>query len=54
MNVMIQLPTGAWQYVKMREDGLTYSIYSTDALQGENSLLECKKLFPMFNFKLEV
>lgn len=52
MYVLIKTPFGAWQYVKDSPEGLRYGIYSTNALQGEDALIECQTLYPHFEFKL--
>lgn len=52
MYVQIKTPFGAWQYVKDSPEGLVYSIYKTNALQGEAALLDCQAQYPQFEFKL--
>ena len=52
MYVLIKTPFGAWQYVKNSLEGLRYGIYSTNALKGEDALLECQAQYPQFEFKL--
>ena len=52
MFVLVKTLYGSWQYVKNRNEGLTYSIYSTGALHGEDALQYCKTQFPELEFKL--
>ena len=52
MYVQIKTTYGAWQYVKESPAGLVYGIYSTNALQGKDALLECIAQYPHFEFKL--
>ena len=50
-KIQVQTPEGGWFYVKERKEGLTYSIYPTDAL-NEDHLERLIALHPELKFKV--
>jgi hypothetical protein len=50
-KMQVQTPEGGWFYVKQRPEGLTYSIYSTDAL-NETHFERLVKEYPNLKFRV--
>lgn len=52
MKIQIQTPQGGWFYVKNSDGGLVWSIYDTNALEGEENLIKCREAYPLLNFRM--